>query len=73
MKILVIILFHLFLITWHGYFVIMQMEDFIGGYLKGKSLFIFLLRVVIMVIFSISFWKITKRTTIAENEERHLR
>lgn len=61
MKVGLNILFHLLIITWHGYFSAVQIEDLINENLAGKALFFLLLRVGVVVFFSVSFWKITRR------------
>ena len=61
MKVVLNVLFHLLLISWHGYFSIMQVEDLIGGSLVGKALLFFLLRVAIVMFFSINLWKMTRK------------
>lgn len=72
MKVVLNVVFHLFLITWHTYFSAIQIEDFVGGNLAGKSLIFFLLRVATVIIFSISLWKMTRRKKDYEKDSSAL-
>lgn len=67
MKAILNISFHLFLITWHAYFSAVQIDDLIDGNLTGKLLIFFLLRLAIVVFFSISLWKMTRRKNSYED------
>ena len=66
MKLALNILFHLLLITWHAYFSAVLIEDLINGHLEGMSLFFLLLRIGVVVIFSVSLWKMTRRRKVSD-------
>lgn len=73
MKMVLNILFHLFVIAWYGYLSVSRMEDLISGNLAGMSLFFFLLRAAIAIVFSINLWKMTSRKKRYENDSSVLR
>lgn len=54
------LLFHLLIITWNAYHSVVQMEEFINGDLAGKAPFLLLLRITVVVFFSVNFWRITR-------------
>lgn len=72
MKVTLNILFHLFLITWHAYFFAVQIDDLIDGNLTGKPFIFFLVRLGIIVLFSISLWKMTRRKNNYEHNSSAL-
>jgi len=67
MKVTLNILFHLFLITWNAYFFAVQIGDLIDGNLTEKFFIFFLLRLGIIVLFSISLCKMTRRKNYERN------
>ena len=66
MKLVLNILFHLFIIMWNAYFLAIKMEGFINRELTGMSLFFLLLRIGVVVIFSVSLWKMTRRRKVSD-------